>query len=351
MPGGAEHGDDEDNASPLAPEEERCNRRLSRAARSLLENTLRQVVLRGDPLIHDSDDIWTLLEHWLRDARPSECPLFPSRDLLRYDEEQSIPIKPPSNPKGAYPSLTIKERRKKQNAKKTKYWWKCGICSKVFASRYYMDLHLKTHHNPDQIIGGDGSDFASGSSLDPMLVCPADDWCRMLGEANCHEQALRNEPFYGRGSDGWEADGQFIQHRYLKESHSIRCNIDTIRSNCRSILEDCRVSDTSLCDVLECPAHHHFWQDASSLMPQDWHSIWMYETKNGTGTIVGILLCVLLSAWVYYMTMMSPYASRKSTGNQLNPGKRGLTKMSQTGITNRSTYGRRPVASRVRKFE
>lgn len=328
---------------------EACDRRLSRAARSLLEATLRQSVFLGDPMIHATDDdIWTILERWLRDARPAECPLFPSRDILRHDEEQSISIKPPSNSlKGAYPSLTLAERRK-ASPKRPKRWWKCGICSKVFSSRYYMDLHLKTHHNPDRrvinaAVEGTSTGTATSSSV---LVCPADEWCRMLGEANCHQQALLDEPFYDRGSDGWSDDGQFIQHKYSKLAHSIPCDVGPIRAQCRNILDSCRMEDKSICDYLVCPAHHHYlWEgaDSSSMIPQDWRSIWMYETQHhSNGTLLGIFICVLICVWVYYVAVIGPFTPPKqSKKNMLDPGKRLLQKSPGATTTTSKSAGTR----------
>jgi hypothetical protein len=377
------NGEKDDHLSLSLPiiwnEDEVCNRRLSRAARSLLEETLRQTVLLSDPLIHDSDDIWTLLEHWLpREARPAECPLFPSLDILRQEEEQwSIPIQPSNTLKGAYPQLTLKERRK-ASPKRPQRWWKCGICSKVFSNRYYMDLHLKTRHNMDEKVmmgvTSASSSSSSVSTIDSMLVCPADDWCRMLGEANCNQQALQDEPFYDRGSGGWSKDdNQFmIQHRFSKLAQSIPCEVESLRANCRQILDSCRIEeeDTSrVCDSLACPAHsHYFWQDAaasSMMIPEDWRSIWNYETQHHrSGTIIGIFLCLLICVWVYYMTMVDPFSTTKrSKNNSLDPaGKRLSLQKSSTSRATTTTssrkatldpyqFRRRHRASVARKFD
>ena len=102
-----------------------CDRRLSRAARSLLQ----KVILRLDDdeapnANHDAEDVWTLLDDWLgRAATPKECPLLPTRDVLRHDEEQSLRIPSPTNNLNwAYPTTTLQQRRQKSPLR-PKEWW------------------------------------------------------------------------------------------------------------------------------------------------------------------------------------------------------------------------------------
>ena len=61
----------------------------------------------------------TELEQWLQHAVPAECPLFPSRDVLRHDEEhtsKAIRVSPVLT--WAYPKLVVQQRRK-QSSKRT----------------------------------------------------------------------------------------------------------------------------------------------------------------------------------------------------------------------------------------
>ena len=91
----ASHGKEEEVVVVMEEDDEStgsCDRRLSRAARSLLQHHLQRLgvgVGGKGPMTkhHELDDVWTMLDDWLRDARPTECPLFSSRDILRHEEE------------------------------------------------------------------------------------------------------------------------------------------------------------------------------------------------------------------------------------------------------------------------
>jgi len=368
-----------------APYESRpvCDRRLSRAARTLLsehiryhqEQQQREGVLgemgtvatsrerkkkqKNGRVDEDEEDIWTLLDDWLRDARPEECPLFSSRDILRHDEEHSIPIKPSSLSKNlhyAYPTSTLKERRKNNNKSSKKNrplrWWKCGICNKIFHTRYYLDQHLDTYHHHDhhhhrrneKEDGGGGILGGGGDYPSRMLVCPATDWCPMLGLINCHLQALEDEPYYGAGSGsrtsstthGWNAHddtGRFIQHGYRKIAESISCHPDIIQMECSKMLEQCRVKDGgSFCESITCPVlHHHTYLPSFSMLHGNWDSIWHnemnYYQRHQSRTLIGIILCMILSFGVYYYYYHSASKDNDDDDDDDSNGKNELRKL------------------------
>ena len=129
----------------------------------------------------------------------------------------------------------------------------------------------------------------------------------LLGDANCHMQALNDEPYYAAGSSGgWgnvvdEASLQLIKHKYEKVARSISCETQVLQANCRHVLLDqCRVSDhLSFCEELTCPLHHHhsYFGSSSKALLQDWHSIWHHESHyylHSTGTLVGLVCCVVV---------------------------------------------------------
>lgn len=336
------HEDSDGSSSSGDGNADDCDRRLSRAARNLLQQHLLAAAPSSYRLFagnhnhkhNDDNDVWTLLDHWLRDARPSECLLFSSRDILRVEEEHSIPLKPVRHLQGAYPATTIKERRKYH--KTSKRWWKCGFCSKLFHSRYYLDLHFETHHHhhhhheyPKSLPVSSLSSVSSEHSNNNNMVCPAKEWCQFLGHANCHMQALQDEPYYAPGSDGWDVGAsnhgndhsssttRLIQHGHLKVAQSTPCNLEQVKSDCRVVLHQCRVSDMSLCESLTCPQqhyYHHEYYSSSFVPPLDWHSKWeTYERHYGAGSLLSIGACLLSCLWVYYMVMVGGGESTPST--------------------------------------
>jgi hypothetical protein len=332
-----------------------CDRRLSRAARTLLHKHVRRLVVDLDIDIgidrdyyYSEDSVWTLLEHWLQDATSAECPLF--RDVGRHDEEHSVAVKAPDNLKGAYPTYVLQQRRQ-ASPKRPQHWFQCGYCGKTFATRYYLDVHLQHHHNNHNHHHHhhhhhehDNARTIPTAAVDPSLVCPAQEWCRVVGGlANCHEQALKDEPYYDRGSSGWGADGKSIQHKWTKLAHSVPCDLETIRADCRTVLLDsCRVSDASLvllCDMLSCP-RHHFWQTPSLVVPDHWHEMWLQESHHhGSGVVGGILLCLGLCAYVYAMT------------TTLTTNRRSSKKQLPRNISNRSPFSNRSSFSKDGKAD
>jgi hypothetical protein len=302
-----------------------CDRRLSRAARSLLQRHLRRL----DPSLPSNDkqqvvvdDVWTLLDQWLETTARQKCPLNSNMDVLRHDEEHSIAIPIPSNLNGAYPTQVLQQRRK-NSPRRPSHWWQCGYCGKTFGTRFYLDLHLQQHHHhhPSQSIENDG------------MICPAKDWCRVVGLANCHAQALVEEPFYDRGSGGWGADRTFVQHKWTKVAHSVPCNVTEIQMECRSVMETAcggnmmssSNSSELFCESLSCPSHHHFWQQDSG-SDDHWYEMWLLEKAqhHSRGLLGGMLFCVALCLSVYALSLPPPKMKKGKRHN--HPGRRLLQK-------------------------
>lgn len=333
---------------------ETCNRRLSRAARRLMERRLRPYLSLPprDPTQHsiryrtniqthtidqEEDTVWRLLEEWLTEAQPSECRLFPSRDLWRHDEERSIPIRPPQRLTGTLPSQTLRERKRNKSkdahrSMKHHRWWKCGYCDSLFLSRFYLDLHMHSHHSDSHLSLSEEYDSIVKEN---KLVCPADVWCHVLGEANCHEEALKEEPFYGRGSNGLGGnpdEDQRLKSIYqanLKAARAVSCDETSLRQQCHSILTDqCRVTDTSwFCDTLECP-RHSFLGDGWAFGPYNhWKDLWAKESQYVTysHSFLGVLVCLILLGWVYFMLILSIPSKEDDDDPAFSPPRRKLS--------------------------
>lgn len=247
------------NAERSSSSRTSCDRRISRAARKLLHRHLLQLLDNDENdyslSYSDYQNVWSLLEHWLvaGGQKKSTCPLVPSLDWHRVDEEHTIEIKTPRNFNWAYPTQVIKTRG---NQGQPKSWYQCAYCGKVFSSRFYLDTHFHDKHRMEE-----NSKF-----------CPGDEWCRVVGGvANCHAAALEDEPYYDSGSNGWGAEGKLVKHKFVKQAHALTCNVDEIREDCHSILEDrCGMTQPHWCDSLTCPNHHHFWETTEQNLQKLW---------------------------------------------------------------------------------
>ena len=328
-----------------------CDRRLSRAARKLLRKHILRAQHRqdGNSILLENDketsqiDVWSLLDDLAGRADASKCPLIPSRDIWRHDEEHTTKIRPSSFLNFAYPTHAIQQRRKAKNQKLknggVNHWFQCGYCGKTFATQYYFDIHVHTQHNPLQhhriLQPYDAMEHVEESRrqflLKEHVVCPADDWCRIVGVANCHEQALIDEPYYGRGSGGWGEDRKYVEHKWRKEAHSIGCDVEAIRKECITILGGAcafghAIAD-EICNGLECPTHH-IWQSFSDsisvYLPDDYHDTWIEEARHHKGFTVLVLVVIL--AFVIYFSetdfdFMKPPSKKKEKqhhrGNRL----------------------------------
>jgi hypothetical protein len=281
-----------------------CDRRLSRAARTLIQrHVLRALSLSAQ----EESDVWTLLDQWIGKAPPT-CPLLPTRDVLRQDEEHSLMITPPSkNLNWAYPTHILQHRRQ-SSPLRPKEWCQCGYCGKTFVTRFYLDMHVMHQHH-------------YSSAEEASMICPATEWCHVVGLANCHQQALEDEPYYDRGSGGWGEDRKSVKHKWTKVTHSISCDLESMEADCRSVLETCGVSG-DFCDSMTCPTHHFLWH-----LPDHWQDTWLQEAQHHPG-LLGILLVIGIFIWVYAMAASSWTASFVNSKPH-PPGKRLLQKSSR----------------------
>jgi hypothetical protein len=324
-----------------------CDRRLTRAAREVLRKHLLRTVFRDlervkrdeKPFRYENWDetVHTLLEQWFatipnlasHNTTKAKCLLYPEKqDLYRLDDAQtqhvyiqSLPGGIAKNLKIAYPQIVLKYWRKSDETQhESLKWYQCGYCGKTFVSQFYLDMHLTTHHFHN--------DRAQG------MVCPAMEWCKLVGMANCHHQALQDEPFYDRGSgSGTDASSTLIQHKWSKIAHSVPCSVQQLQKNCESILASCGLLDpfkynasTSqhreltavlFCEALTCPRQQNLWKyfeeeahdyllgltsttsiplEASSR--EKWESIWKAETEHHNSLLMGITVFGVLLLWI-----------------------------------------------------
>lgn len=278
-------------SSPLG-----CDRRLSRAARSILVREVlpilrhhsaskrgsavkrkRPTSIGGTAAPEDATELWeVLLEHLDSNGggadndgasqKAAACLLDPRNDLFRYHEASSHARVNPAhrgNP------------TQRNRYKGAKIVYTCDICGKTFHTRYYLDNHMDNKHS--------GSLEKSESSEDASLVgsreaqeeekwiCPATALCPALGGmAECERMALETEPFYGPGSAGIGPDGPGVrmewQRKLMEDSSS--CNEDAMvesREQCRTLFGKCFGNNDELleeinehvCDRLTCEDRLH----------------------------------------------------------------------------------------------
>jgi hypothetical protein len=272
-----------------------CNRRMSRAARSILQHAMeawRRKTSRSSQYDDDITNVWDLLEASLdtQNSNASQCLLVPDRDALRVQEQSSQRIPAIAVRTGVVPGES-------RNVKRT-HWYRCGMCSKLFVTRYYLDVHWETHHH---YAGGD--------------VCPGTQWCRFLSEQACHNQALVEEPYYGRGSEGLRHDRTAMRRFHTRMAHAVPCD-DThmvhTRSTCHEQLQTCfGDSDLStylqhaLCDRISCRSRLHQLWSHTAAGAMDWEDHWQYYTRHPShgwfAVLVVALLCLIYGVywWQY----------------------------------------------------
>jgi hypothetical protein len=215
-----------------------CDRRQSRAARHLVKTHLLNALASDTKVINaDNRTIWDLLYEILDDVLPSDttCPLYhaSSRDIYYEHELASRTI--PSQPSRHLVMPTV--HRPGKFVPPNPWWYQCGICNKMFQTRYYLDLHLETKHinsKPQQ---------QEQLHDEPALLCPARDWCHFLGPQACHDAAMLLEPYYGRGSGGYGPDQKSVRHGNAR--HAPSCNTRH-RTVCVETIHDCFAFEPSL---------------------------------------------------------------------------------------------------------
>ena len=279
-------------SSPLG-----CDRRLSRAARSILVREVlpilrhhsaskrgsavkrkRPTSIGGTAEPEHATELWeVLLEHLDSNGggadndgasqKAAACLLDPRNDLFRYHEASSHARVNPAhrgNP------------TQRNRYKGAKIVYTCDICGKTFHTRYYLDNHMDNKHSAS-LEKSESSEDASlvggreAQEEEEKWICPATALCPALGGmAECERMALETEPFYGPGSAGIGPDGPGVrmewQRKLMEDSSS--CNEDAMvesREQCRTLFGKCFGNNDELlqeinehvCDRLTCEARLH----------------------------------------------------------------------------------------------
>jgi hypothetical protein len=386
-----------------------CDRRLSRAARNVLRKHLVRTFFRHSeateqddihrPVDHGKEDsLPDLLNRWMRSsgtgpshqqqnqsaAAAASCPLlWPSLDVFQQDEEatrgvyiQSLPGGPRKNLKIAYPNYVLKQRGHaadtgSKDDPPPERWFQCEHCGKTFSTQFYLDLHMNRHHSRVGVEQGG----ANGSYNKQNTICPATDWCNLVGMANCHTEALKSEPYYDRGNNGWggDAGAMLVQHKWAKIAHAIPCDEAELQQHCRSVMVSCGLlvehkavetdnddwappftTDKSLanlfCQTLACPRKQNLWQYLDeevhdvlltsfhsntnnnpfvASFQDHWRDIWAKESHHHHHllTWIGGLVLVGLVMWVLRMVMLNSTQNKPLLRTRPIPaGKRLLSK-------------------------
>ncbi|CAB9499108.1 expressed unknown protein [Seminavis robusta] len=323
-----------------------CDRRISRAARSLLVRPLRSILASAKKFYKDdleemdnleSATVWKLLEYSLAPHAYAgqKCPLLPSLDVLRREEEHSIVLLPP--PKSTSSRLGISIRSAMYQLNKRAWWrnawYQCGFCGKLFNSRYYLDRHLETHHaNKTQHEQQPHRDDKN------TMICPATTWCK--GLPFCSQHALEIEPYYGKGSNGLSYQDRNYIKRQLEQAmqdetaHRDEATMDRTKQQCIQMIQDCFGGESqqqsspsvslqayihqhleqSLCQPISCPdrLHQLFFaassqsNDAAAMMMQhvhEWHDEWedYYDQHHTVGRLGMAMLLGLVLWYTWYM--------------------------------------------------
>ncbi len=154
---------------------------------------------------------------------PRKCVLHPNHDIL-WKEEQSY--------------TTMKGRNNKRLT-----LHKCGECDKTFHSRYYLDLHMKKHHGQGDNENENEDDNDNKIQQDGLSLCPADEWCTLLGGNLCDRIALQDEPYYAPGiHDEKNSKSQQIELQFKRQVHSHPCNeteLQLSQEYCMEVMNDC----------------------------------------------------------------------------------------------------------------
>lgn len=318
--------EDEDEAHPHAPlssaHSSVCDRRISRAARSLLHRHLTAILAFQND---DNPSVWQLLETSLApSAYQGRCPLVPSRDLLKYHEEKSIVLTPP--PKRTISKLGISTRNALYTITKrnwlTTSMYQCGFCGKVFTTRYYLDRHLDEHHSHELV--EQRRHFKHNKTPDNLL-CPATAWCPAL--PFCSQYALELEPYYGPGSAGLSPADRSHVHRDLwnaDQSMLEGCDDQVMKQSqlqCHHMMQDCfgensQVGDYlqhTLCESINCPDRLHQMFFAATTRSNEavlqmrkqvheWQDEWedYYAEHHTLGRMGTLFLVVMMLAYGRY---------------------------------------------------
>jgi hypothetical protein len=306
-----------------------CDRRQSRAARSILFEKLTVWSKQHARELHskasltydkDKNDDWELVNNLVSlypSQSQSQCILLPDRDILRQQELKAERIPSITNRASFAPGESRKVKREG--------WYRCTMCGKVFVTRYYLDLHMDMHH----------SDVTSGD------VCPGDAWCSFLSPQACHDRALLDEPYYGRGSEGLREDRAGMSRYYSRMSYRSACDeseMENVREQCYERLAECfgespiqAYLNSTLCSTISCHSRLQNLWTATVASTVDWHDHWQYwnEYHYREWLLFVVLLLPLSLCIVYWWNYHEDGAwHNKSKGTRLlrvnTPRKSGM---------------------------
>mmetsp|Transcript_5696 Transcript_5696/g.12398 ORF Transcript_5696/g.12398 Transcript_5696/m.12398 type:complete len:413 (-) Transcript_5696:49-1287(-) len=284
-----------------------CDRRLSRAARSILVRHVLPILRHHSPSPaaaasssqlssrnrkrslswsktdantpekpEDPTELWEILRDHLSlsngtSAAAASCPLDPRYDVLLYHETNSHAIPNPAH--------VGRPARHRSRYNGPAVLHTCEICGKSFHTRYYLDGHMDRAHytswdgtqvqDPVVLVDVNAeekeatADASTSSTNDiekerpKQWICPATALCPSLGGMEeCDRVALETEPYYGRGSAGLGSDGPAIrsqwQRKLLEETAS--CSEEqmaTSRVRCRELFASCFGFGTEQRDLLD----------------------------------------------------------------------------------------------------
>lgn len=386
-----------------------CDRRLSRAARSLLIRHLQSILSLvypddnyNDGISISTTSVWQLLERSLAPHAYSitsnknggnsnhKCPLIPSKDMLRHHEEQSILLQPPPPKASSRHGISIRSSLYKlsKRAWQDNTLYRCGLCGKMFSSQYYLDQHLEHQHSHQLLSDQNNNNNENNDNNLEMLICPATEWCP--GLPSCAQRALELEPYYGTGSGGLGNYDRHAVHRSLwKEAHpelyDTACDEDQMRAQkykCQQMMRDCfssvedgddttgehqrqreihRQLEQSLCDPISCPdrLHQLFFaataksNDATAMMMKhmhEWQDDWegYYYQHHGLGR-TGMALLVILGIWYGgYLYQTNNRNGSKWLRHSNHNNKKGSRLLQKGGGTKRtSIFGMVPSGKRA----
>ncbi len=156
-----------------------------------------------------------------------KCILHPDHDIL-WKEEQSY--------------MTIKGRNNKRLT-----LHKNGTSGKTFRSRYYLDLHMMKKYREQDVEDGNGHTNENEDEEVGLSLCPADEWCNLLGGNLCDRIALQDEPYYAPGlHDEKDGKSQQIALEFKRQIHSHPCNeteLQLSQDYCMQVMNDCFGAD------------------------------------------------------------------------------------------------------------
>lgn len=269
-------------------QQHRCDRRRSRAARTILMNKTLPILQkynddyptsrsRKNSGSHQAQmkTYEAVISGLLKNV--NTCIISPKRDIFWNEEFQYTTAK--------------------YSRQLTSTLHRCALCGKTFLSRYYLDLHIESSHEDDV-------------AHNTNEICPANEICKLLGGKICDREALDKEPFYAPGihSSGKKQQGnghisQTVLRDFQRKLHDQPCNetaLEESRQYCIESINNCfkgmdnLIEDISgtLCETQTCHYHlhtlHSMFEGVDALKGQwDRHHDEMHEIGLGL-----ILVCV-----------------------------------------------------------